>query len=61
METIMQIPTMTQLQMMSDEEVAALNKKMARRFVRNVLIYGLVKGAIVYGLHRWAKSVADAN
>lgn len=55
----MHIPTLNEIQMMSDEEVAALNKKLNRRAMRNVLIFVGVKVAIAYGLHRWAKSMAE--
>lgn len=56
-----QLPTMSQLQTMTDAEVAALNKKMERRALRNIIIFAVVKGAIFYGLNRWAKSMADAS
>jgi hypothetical protein len=56
-----QLPTMSQLQMMSDEEVAIMNQKLARRALRNVVIFAGIKIAIAYGLHRWAKSMADAS
>ena len=53
------LPTIDQLQQMSDEEVAALTRKMNRRALRNILIFVGVKVAIAYSLHRWAKSVAE--
>ncbi|QEQ93904.1 hypothetical protein SEA_KARDASHIAN_39 [Streptomyces phage Kardashian] len=56
-----QIPTIDQLKQMSDEERAALTRKMNRRAVRNILIFAGVKAAIFYGLHRWAKSMAENN
>lgn len=58
---MLQIPTYDELKLMSDEEIAALNRKMARRAMRNIAIFVGIKVAIAYGLHRWAKSVADAS
>lgn len=55
------VTTMKTIQQMTDEEVATLNKKMNRRAIRNVVIFVGVKVAIAYGLHRWAKSMANAN
>lgn len=53
----MQIPTMNEIQQMSDKEVAAMNRKMQRVAIRNLVIFVGVKVAIAYGLHRWAKSM----
>lgn len=56
----MSLPTMEQLQQMSDEEVAAMNQRMKKVAIRNILIFVGVKAAIAYGMHRWAKSL-DKN
>lgn len=56
-----QIPTLNEIQRMSDKEVAELNRQMTKRLIRNVVIYAVVKGAILYGVHRWARSVAETR
>lgn len=53
----MSLPTMEQLQQMSDEEVAAMNRRMKKVAIRNVLIFVGVKVTIAYAMHRWAKSL----
>ena len=52
-----ELPNIDQLKAMSDEEVAALNKKLARKALVHFGLLIVVKGAIYYGMYRWAKSV----
>lgn len=57
----MSASTFDQIQLKSDEERAEMTKEMNRRAVRNVLIFVGVKVVIYYGLHRWAKSIANQD
>jgi hypothetical protein len=53
-----ELPTIDQLRAMSDEEVAAMNRRMTKVAIRNIVIFVGIKVAISYGLHRWAKAAA---
>ena len=54
-----QIPTTGLSPLMSEQELAELNRKMAKRALRNMLIVFGVKWAIIYSLNRWARSQAE--
>lgn len=54
-----QIPTINEIQRMNEKELAELNRKMAKRALRNMLIVFGVKWAIIYSLNRWARSQAE--
>jgi len=56
-----ELPTIDQLKAMSDEEVAALNRRLQKKLIRNIIIFAVAKGAIYYGINRWAKSMAKNN
>jgi hypothetical protein len=56
-----ELPTINQLQQMTDTEVADLNRKMAKRALRNMLILFGVKYAIIYSINRWARSLDQKN
>lgn len=56
---VSEIPTTNQLMAMPPDEINALHRKMAKRALRNMLIIAGVKVAIMYGLHRWAKSMNE--
>lgn len=45
---------------MIEEEFADLNRKMAKRALRNMLIVFGIKWALIYGINRWARSM-DKN
>lgn len=44
---------------LSPEESAEIHRKLQRTLIRNVLIFAVVKGAIYYGMNRWAKSLQN--
>lgn len=46
---------------LSTEELAALNDKVMKKALRNLVIFVGVKVAINYALYRWVKSVTDNN
>lgn len=52
------LPT-NKIQPMPNEELAALIRKTNKKAMRNLIIFAGVKVAIMYGLHRWAKSVNE--
>lgn len=52
------IPTLAEIKGMSDEEVAAMNRKIQRQVILNVAIFVGVKVAIIYTVHRLAKRAA---
>jgi len=53
------IPTLNEIQQMDEKELAELNRKMAKRALRNMLIVFGIKWAIIYLLKRWARSQAE--
>lgn len=55
------IPTMNEIQLMTAEERAALDRKMIKQIALNFAIIFGTKAVILYGIHRWAKSIAKNN
>jgi len=41
------------------EQIAEKNKRVQRQIIINVVGFVLIKGAIYYGIHRWAKSLRN--
>jgi hypothetical protein len=57
----MQPITRNQLMQMTPEEISAYTKKLRNRALLNILVFAGIKVGIAYGIHRWAKSLADAS
>ena len=51
------LPTMEELKLMTAEERVALDRKMKRQIILNLAVMFGTKAVIIYGIHRWAKSV----
>jgi hypothetical protein len=47
--------------LITEQDVAELNRKMAKRALRNMLIVFGIKWAIIYSINRWARSVAEKH
>lgn len=56
----MQHPTIDTTPLITSEDVAEINRKIEKRALRNLLIFLGVKAVVIYGVHRWAKSI-DKN
>ena len=53
------LPTSAELQQMTDEEVATLNRKVAKKLISFVVVYGGLKVVTYLALRRWARSVIE--
>lgn len=56
-----QFPTVNEIQQMTQQEIAELNRKIAKRAMRNMLIVFGIKWAIIYSVNRWARSAAEKH
>ena len=54
------VPNINDIQRMTPEEVAALNREVGKRALRNLLILMGIKWAVIYSINRWARSM-DKN
>ena len=53
-----ELPTIDAVKLMSDEEVARLNRELTKKVVRNLLIFSAAKLAILLLIRQLAKSAA---
>lgn len=53
--------TVNDIQKMTPEEIAELNRKMGKRALRNLLILMGIKWAVIYSINRWARSMDKNN
>lgn len=53
------LPTTAELQQMTDEEVAAMNRKAAKKLIGFVVVYAGLKVVTYLAIRRWARSVVE--
>jgi hypothetical protein len=54
-------PTLHSVKLMSDEDVAAANRELKKKIIRNFLIFAGLKAATYYAIHRLAKAAREAQ
>jgi hypothetical protein len=54
-------PTLHSVKLMSDEDVAAANRELKKKIIRNFLIFAGLKAATYYAIHRLTKAAREAQ